>query len=296
MNIIVTLPPPHLRQMRDIATNIDADMFRFNTGVKTPYSPKETLQDILKYVPKEKLWIDIKGRQLRIENWAVYPWGDITINRDIKVDLPATIYFRNEEMSSLIKIDGKKLYVDPGPLHYVGAGQAVNIIGNNFEVIGDYLNETDKQYIESAKELGIHNYMLSYLEKPSDIHEVLSIDFYANISGKIESLMGLEFVKKYHNTFPSTRLIAARDDLFINLGSNKKGIFNATKFIIKEDSNAIVASKILTSLERSDEVSFTDLSDIYMLQDMGYTNFMLSDGLSVNPAILKKAVSTLRCF
>lgn len=298
MNIIVTLPPPHLSRMHEVALNVDADMFRFNTGVKTPYSPKETLEDILKYVPKEKLWIDIKGRQLRIEQWAVYPWGNITINRDIKVDLPATIFFRNEERSSLIEIQGRNLFVDPGPIHYVGAGQAINIIGNTFEVLGDYLTDIDKQYIESAKELGVHRYMLSYLEKEIDVEEVLSIDPDAIISGKIESAMGISFYLR-HSDYIKKRniiLVAARDDLFINLDKDKYHIFYELNSIVKHNPDAIVASKILTSLERSNEVSFTDLSDVYLLQEMNYKTFMLSDGLSTNPEILRKAVSILRNF
>lgn len=304
MEIIVTLPPPHLKSMREVAANPNIDFFRVNTGVKTPYSPKEMLQKILEHVPKEKLWIDIKGRQLRIEMWAVYPLGDIMLNRDVKVDLPAKIYFRNDEVSTIVEIQGRKIFVDPGPKYYVGAGQAVNIIGHNFEVVGDYLTDTCKRYIEAGSELGIHKYMLSFLEKPSDVAEVLAIDPDAEICGKIESLPGLELIKndcylfeKNANVRPNIRLMAARDDLFINIGTDKKKIFEALKLIIRQDPKAIAASRILTSLEKGDhDLALSDLSDIYLLKEMGYTSLLLSDGLSSNPAILRQAVSILRTF
>lgn len=297
MEIIATLPPPHLIRMREVAVNPNIDFFRFNTGAKTPYSPKETLQKILEYVPSEKLWIDIKGRQLRIDMWAVYPLGDIVLNRDIKVDIPAKIYFRNDDVSTIVEVQGRKVFADPGPRYYVGTGQAVNIIGENFEVLGCYLTDVCKQYIEAGRELGVHRYMLSFLEKQGDIAEVLAIDPEAEIGGKIESLPGLEFIKNDCSWSENkVRLIAARDDLFINIGSDKKKMFDALKLIIMQDPKAIVASRILTSLEKGIDMMLSDLSDIYLMQDMGYTSFLLSDGLCSNTVALKQALSILRTF
>lgn len=297
MEIIATLPPPHLARMREVAANPNIDFYRFNTGAKTPYSPKETIQKILEHVPIEKLWIDIKGRQLRIDMWAVYPFGDIVLNRDIKVDVPAKIYFRNDDISTIVDVQGRKIFADPGPRYYVGTGQAVNIQGNNFEVLGCYLTDTDKEYIRAGRELGVHKYMLSFLEKPSDIAEVLAIDPEAEIGGKIESLPGLEFIKNDCSwSEKNIRLIAARDDLFINIGSDKKQIFDALKLIIKQDPKAVVASRLFTSLEKGNDLTLSDLSDICLMQDMGYGSFLLSDGLCSNPAALRQAISILRTF
>lgn len=299
MEIIATLPPPHLTRINGVAINPDINMFRFNTGAKTPFTPEETLKKILEYVQKEKLWLDLKGRQLRIAYWSMYPYGDIVLTRDIRVDLPATIHFRNDDVCTIVERQGRKIFVDPAPRHTVGEGQAVNIHGDDFEVIGDYLTDTDKQYIEAANKFGVHKYMLSFLEKPSDVMEVLALDTSAEICGKIESIQGLNFINKpfyLNNGASSIRLLAARDDLFTNIGANKKDMFEALKLIIKRNPDAIVASKILTSLYQHKELSFTDLSDIYLMQEMGYKSFMLGDELSFNTDAFNQAVSILKNF
>lgn len=297
MEIIATLPPPHFVRMRDVAANFNVDLYRFNTGAKTPFDPKETLKKILELVPKNKLCLDIKGRQLRIDMWARYPEGDIVLNREIEVDLPAEVIFRSDSISTIVAIDGRKIFVDPGPRYLIGAGQAVNVRGKNFKVPGEYLTETDKRYIEAGKELGINKCMLSFLEKISDISEVLAVNNDAEIYGKIESVPGLELIG---NDCPWTeknvRLIAARDDLFINLDFNGRKIFDALKLIIKQDPRAIVASRLLTSLEKDENVALSDLSDIYLMKEMGYQSFLLSDGLCSNPAAFRKAMSILRTF
>lgn len=296
MSLIATLPPPHLKQMKEVAENAEIDAFRFNTGSRSPLTPYMTIRKILERVPKENFWIDIKGRQIRIDMWAVPTFGDIILNRNIKVDLPAMISLRNGETSQIVELQGKKIYLDPIPRYVVGAGQSVNIIGNNFNVLGDYLTDIDKQYIEAGRELGVSKYMLSFLEKGSDIAEVLAIDPGAEICGKIESPAGLKLIKNGSWSGKKMQLMAARDDLFINVGFNAKKMFEAQRLIIKKDPKAIAASRILTSLERDEEVSLSDLSDVYLLREMGYSNFLLSDGLCSNPVAFQKAVSILRSF
>ena len=299
MEIIATLPPPHLTRIKGVATNPNIDMFRFNTGAKTPWTPEETLKKMLEYVSKEKLWLDLKGRQLRIAHWSMYPYGDIILTRDIKVDLPATIYLRNDDVCTIIERQGRKIFVDPAPRYTVGEGQAINIHGDDFEVLGEYLTDIDKQYIEAANKFEVHKYMLSFLEKPEDIMEVLALDTNAEICGKIESIQGLDFINKpfyLNNGTSSIRLLAARDDLFTNIGSNKKDMFEALKLIIKRNPEAIVASKILTSFYRHNELSFTDLSDVYLMQEMGYKSFMLGDEVSFNINAFNQAVSILKSF
>lgn len=295
MEIIATLPPPHLVRMKEVASIPEIDSFRFNTGSVTPYDHIETLKRILRIIDEDKLWIDIKGTQLRIESWTVPEYSEMVLNREIEVDLPATIYFRHEAVSSqIVEMKGRRIYVDPLPKNFVGAGQAVNIHGSNYRVKGSYLMESDKRYIEAGKELGINNYMLSFLEKQSEISEVLEINPNARICGKIETPVGLEFVKS--NFVDIDRLMIARDDYFINIGFDAKKMFEAQEVVIEKDSKAIAASRILTSLERGNEVTLSDLSDICLLKQMGYSSFLLSDSLSSNPTVLRKAVDILRKF
>lgn len=294
MEIIATLPPPHLRRMKEVAASVGIDSFRLNTGVVTPYSPEETLRRILRIIDEDKLWIDIKGTQLRIDSWAVPEYSELVLNREIKVDLPATIYFRHERVASqIVEMKGRRIYVDPLHANFVGAGQAVNIHGNNYKVVGEYLMESDKRYIEAAKKLGVHNYMLSFLERQSDIDEVLAIDEDAIICGKIETPSGIDFCE-YNKKV--NRLMIARDDLFINCKFNAEYIFKAQKFIIERDENAIAASRLLISLENGDEATLADLADIYLLRKMGYSSFLLGDSMSKNPEMLRNAVKILRRF
>ncbi len=295
MEIIATLPPPHLVRMKEVASIPEIDSFRFNTGVVTPYSHDETLSRMLRIIDEDKLWIDIKGTQLRIESWAVPEYSEMVLNREIEVDLPATIYFRHEAVSwKIVEMKGRRIYVDPLPRNFVGAGQAVNIHGNNYHVKGDYLMESDKKYIEAGKKLGVNNYMLSFLEKQSEVSEVLEINPSARICGKIETPIGLDFIK---GAFADVnRLMIARDDYFINVGFDAKKMFEAQKLIIEKDYRAIAASRILTSLEKGNDVTLSDMSDIYLLKEMRYSSFLLSDGLSLNPTVLRKAVDILRGF
>ena len=57
-------------------------------------------------------------------------------------------------------------------------------------------------------------------------------------------------------------------------------MFAALEKIITTDPQAILASRLLTSLEESETVSMQDLCDLRLMNLMGYHRFMLSDGVS----------------
>lgn len=254
---------------------------RYNVGTRSPYSPKETLTQIIDVASDamKNFWIDLKGRQLRIVQWADPTYGDIVLNHAIQVDLPATIVFRGGTTSNVVAVHGNKIYVEPNPPEALGAGQAVNIIGTNLRIEG-FLTEEDKEFILAGKELGIHDLMLSFVESELDLLEVLALNPNAKMVLKIESLAGLAFIDTmYMKKWPNCRLMAARDDLLVNIGINKAQILPAIRSIIKVDSRAIAASHIMTSLERG-TISAADFSDLFLLYTMGYRNFMLSDGIS----------------
>lgn len=297
MKIISTLPPPH--NDRQMVTNIRHRLVtgaRFNTGARTPYSPLKTLELILEAMGDKEFWLDLKGRQLRITKWAVPTYGDIELNHEIELDYPATIIFRDGEESSITKVVRNKIYVDPNPPTAVGAGQAVNIHDPNL-VIKGYFTEEDLLYIEAAKSLGIHNYMLSFVEEESDIKAMFELDPQCKIIAKIESLKGLQFVR---NIFPQFKdrinLMAARDDLFINMGKNKLAILPALRELIAADPETILASRLLTSLEDKETVSLSDLSDLELMSSWGYHNFMLSDGLCSRSRPLLAALEIMEEF
>lgn len=296
MKIMATLPPPHTQQMFAVARHPLVDGVRFNIGARTPYSPKETLERIIAAIGNKEFWLDLKGRQLRITKWADPTFGDIELNHEFKVDLPATIIFRGGGTSTVKMIRGNRIYVDPYPPEAIGAGQAVNIHGTNLKIDG-YLTFEDVEFVKEAKKLGLHRYMLSFVEEESDILGLIALDPEAIICAKIESPKGLEFVREVYPKFcDKVTLIVASDDLYTNIGEDKTAIFEALDIIIKRDPQAIAASRIFTSLEKSEIVSMPDMTNFRFLESLGFRSFMLSDNLCGRAENFERAMSIIRQY
>ena len=292
--LISSLPPVHQRELLErIITCPDIGAVRYNTGMSSAYDPHETIRRIqaLAKAMHKPLYIDLKGKQLRVVEWANLPEGPIVLNHRIAVTLPAKVYFRGDDCCELREVvNGTKLYVDPLPKAPVGRGQAVNILAQELTIEGGLL-ELDRAYIEAAIAEGITRFMLSFVESWNDVRELeeaiirhgrgsRSLKDY-EIVLKIESRAGLEFVvkdtaKKHFHNGPY-RLMAARDDLMIHIGVY--GMPEALKLIVQKDPHAICASRLLMGLETG-AVSMADLSDIEYMRSLGYRHFMLSDGIS----------------
>lgn len=276
--LIATIPSlNNIENVEKIFANPHILEVRFNTGVQTPYTVRETLEILkklsIKY--KKKLWIDIKGRQLRVIKWADPLYSCIELNHKVEVLYPAQIYFRNGDRVNITHIkDGNKLFVDPLPKYALGAGQSVNIIARDIEIEG-YLTEKDKAYLNECKKIGIKNIMASFVEKFEDLTEILSILPNARIVSKIESLRGIDFISKRY-FLPN--LMAARDDLYLQSGEGYNMI-NHLKTIISKDSEAICASKIFLSLEKRETADFADFADLELMYNIGYRKFMLCDNI-----------------
>ena len=279
---IVTLPTVYdLELIERMFANPSVDGARFNVAVRSLKSPMETLEKVKAIADKydKKLWIDLKGRQLRIVKWADPVFSEIELSHDLKVDLPAKIFFRGNDWSRIVDYEGNKVVVDPAPKYAVGAGQAVNVLGDDLVIKGDYLTQKDKDYITAAKQLGLHDYMLSFVEQDQDISDVVALDPDAKLVLKIESQKGLGYVS--HSYTPDKGcLMAARDDLMLNIGDRKTDMFGALETMLEKDPDAIVASHLLTSLDDLGYLSHADLSDLRLLDMMGFKNYMLSDGVS----------------
>lgn len=298
MKIIASLPPPYrIEDMKAVAANPAVSEFRFNTGVKVPDNPEETLRKILEYVPADNVIIDVKGPQTRIIKWSLVPYGVITLNHKIEVDLPAIIRFRGGDISEIVAVRGNKIYVSPSPQEPVGDGQAVNIIGANFRIKGRYTSALDRKYLEAGRNLGINKYMLSFFESARYISEVARINPVAKNYLKIETLPGIRFVEENFDLIKGdVHLVAALDDLYENIGDDKTKILEMLFLIIRKDPQAIAASRLLTSLEKEREVSFSDIASFQLLRQMGYENFMLSDGVCYKPRVFEKAVEIMQKF
>ena len=266
---------------------------RYNTGMSSAYSPREVIQRIQNLArPLNKpVWIDLKGRQLRVIEWANLPYGPIVLNHRVKVKLPAKVCFRGDDCCELKKVvDGNKLYVDPLPKAPVGRGQSVNILSEKLEVEGGLL-PLDHEYIDVAVQNGVFNFMLSFVEGWNNILELEDAlgkhCSKSTICLKIESQAGLDFVfQNDASLLKGYRLMAARDDLMIQIGI--LNMIKSLNMIVNKDPNAICASRLLIGLE-SGSVSMADVSDLEYMLSLGYKDFMFSDGISREhfPAAIK---------
>ena len=276
--LIATLPSlNNMEKVERVLENPYISEVRFNTGAQTPYSVDKTL-NILKALSikyNKKLWIDIKGRQLRVTKWADPLYECIELSHKVQVLYPAKVYFRNGDRVNITHVkDGNKLFVDPLPRYALGAGQSVNIIAKDIEIEG-YLTEKDKLYLKACKNKDIDNIMASFVEQYEDLSEILMILPNAKIVSKIESLKGIDFISKY-NVVPN--LMAARDDLYLQTGEGYN-VIRLLKTIISKDSDAICGSKIFLSLEKRETPDLADFTDLELMYKIGYRKFMLCDNI-----------------
>ena len=274
--LIATLPSlSNLRNVEKVIINPNITEVRFNTGVNTIYSVEETLEILKSLCTRynKKLWIDIKGRQLRVAKWADPLYECIELNHPIQIEYPAKISFRNGDTVNITHVNGNKIYVDPLPKEALGAGQSVNISAKSLKIEG-YLTPKDKQYLVACKKMGLNNIMASFVEDYKDLVQILEILPNANIVSKIESLKGIDCI----NQFKIINLMAARDDLYLQTGQNYS-MLSYLKNIILKDNGAICASKIFSSLEKRREVDFSDFADLELMYNLGYRKFMLCDNI-----------------
>ncbi|HOX29691.1 MAG TPA: hypothetical protein P5080_00350 [Candidatus Paceibacterota bacterium] len=286
-----TLPAPFARQIKAVAEEPVIGGLRYNIGCHTPWSPQETVKRVLAAAGSKELWLDLKGGQLRVERWSLPPAGQIILNHKIiKLGLPAKILFRHEdEWLDIAAYDGNEIFVDPVPGKVIGQGQAANIRTEEL-ILDSYLTKADTEFIEAGNAMGIHRFMLSYVEKESDIASVFDLDPKAIIAAKIETPKGLDFVREIYPSYNrEVRLLAACDDLYINIGQEDE-MLDALYRIVDADPKAIAASRLFMSLQYQDRPALSDLSHYRLLQAMGYKSFMLSDSLCARgPAFLRVA-------
>jgi pyruvate kinase len=290
--LIATLPAVHEEELlRRIIAHPAIGGVRYNVGVASAFSPLNTLRQIQALTSHygKKLWIDLKGRQLRIVRWAAPRYGEIVLNHSLEVDVPATVIFRGNERSTIKVVKDRTIYIDPPPVHAVGQGQAINVHGDNL-VIHGYLTDDDKDYIRAGVELGIYDFMLSFVESREDINEVqqflfsckdMDEDKMAKVEFglKIETNKGLDFVQSNPALPSRSFLVVARDDFFTNVGENKFQMIKAIRQMQAFDAEVVLASLIFQGLELQGSLTMGDISDLYLMQQMGFQHFMLSDGL-----------------
>lgn len=288
---VVTMPPyaPH---MEEVLRHPIVSGIRLNTVMPVKESLESLLFRLNRSAEKygKELWVDLKGRQLRIATFGVPPFTEIKISHKIDVYTPCKIYFgdRNEP-STLLEVDGDRLIMQEGPRRVVGPGESVTIPHPTLKIDG-YLTDLDKRYIEAGKRVGNHKYMLSFVESKEDIDTLRKMDDKAEIIAKIESVKGLNYVNTSYKG--EAKLMAARGDLYMELHWPHK-IINALQDILRNDAGAYVASRLFESLGRQPEPSCEDLGDVDNLLRMGYRSLMFGDELCLKRQTIMPALNLL---
>jgi pyruvate kinase len=273
MNIsAIVTSPPYATFLDEVAQHPLVTGFRLNTVMPLKQGPREALERLSKY--NQPLWVDLKGRQLRVVGAATPPFTVIRLSHKIHVDTPVDVYFSDgNERGRIVAVDGDRIILEDGPRRMIGPGESVNIIHPSFEIEGT-LTETDKDYLSAMKAMGFNKVMLSYVESPEDVDEVKRLLPGADVVLKIETQRGLEFARQHGAQHG--RLIAARGDLYVEILHPHK-IIDAVKTIIQADRNAIAASRIFDSLAWQPVPVSADIGDVAFLLEIGYRTFMLGD-------------------
>ncbi|NHI92420.1 MAG: hypothetical protein EAX96_07940 [Candidatus Lokiarchaeota archaeon] len=294
---------PDVSYLKDIISHSMVSGIRFNTAIPFEIPKRKILYQFKKKIFPKKLWVDLKCRELRIKEQVTIPNDLIELNHQIEIKTPTIMYYNEGEKYLVIDeiINGNKLKIripKNAPNDFkicFGKSASVNI--PEVQKIYGYLTDNDREYIQAALENDIHDFMISYVEDPSDIKEVLELDPNASIIAKIESEKGLEFVKSHYNDFKEkVHLMVARGDLYIELDRPHK-ILNAMKIIIEKDPDAIAASRILLSVLNSEQIpNCTDICDIGFILQLGYKNLLLGDHVCEDESTLKNAIGILEAI
>jgi pyruvate kinase len=265
--------------------------FRLNTVMPL----RESLQDVLSRLQKfdQPLWVDLKGRQLRVVGAAIPPYTEIKLSHRIRVETPVDAYFSDgNERVRVAAVDGDRLILADGPRRLVGPGESVNIVHPSLRIEGT-LTEKDIAYLAAMRELKMNKVMLSYVESEEDILEIKNHLPNADVLPKIETQRGLEFAKKHGAKLG--HLIAARGDLYVEVLRPHK-IAGALKTIIAADPQAIVASRIFDSLAYQPVPVSADIGDVAYLLEIGYRRFMLGDQICLRRDTVLEALNLLQAM
>jgi len=284
---IVTVPP-YADFLADVAAHPIVYGFRLNTVMPLRESQTDVLRRLNKF--RQPVWVDLKGRQLRVLGAAIPPYTEVKLSHRIKVETPVDAFFSDgNERVCVAAVDGDRLILADGPRRLVGPGESINIVHPSLRIEGT-LTDTDKVYLAAMKELGMTKVMLSYVETVEDVDEIKSLLPNAEVLLKIETQRGLGFAKKHGSTHG--HLMAARGDLYVEVLRPHK-VASAVKTIIEADKDAVVASRILDSLAYQPVPVSADIGDVAFLLEIGYRTFMLGDQVCLRRDSVIEALNLL---
>ncbi len=273
----IVTAPPYAEFLDEVARHPIVTGLRLNTVMPLKEGPGEALARLGAYgLP---VWVDLKGRQLRVVGAAVPPYTEVRLSHPVSLDTPADAWFSDgNEPARILAVDGDRLILADGPRRLIGPGESLNIPHPSLKIHGT-LTDTDRAYLEAMGSLGLRQVMLSYVESPADVDEVRALLPGAEVLLKIESPKGRAFARRHKAA--CGHLVAARGDLFVEIGRPHR-IARALREIIAADPEAVVASRLFDSLAYQPVPSSADIGDAAYLLTLGYRTFMLGDQICFN--------------
>jgi pyruvate kinase len=284
----IVTAPPYADFLKEVAAHPLVSGLRLNTVMPLRDGPAEALELLSKL--GKPLWVDLKGRQLRVVGAAMPPFTEVRISHQIEVDTPVDAFFNDgAEHTRVVAVDGDRLILADSPRRMVGPGESINIVHPSLKIHGT-LTETDIAYLHAMQAAGETHVMLSYVESPADIAAVTDILPDAEVILKIETQKGLAYARQHRAAHG--RLMAARGDLYVEVPQPHK-VISALRTIIQADTTAIAASRIFDSLAFHPVPNSADIGDAAFLLSMGYRTFMLGDAVCLQHDSVIEALNLL---
>jgi pyruvate kinase len=284
----IVTAPPYAPFLDEVAAHPIVSGLRLNTVMPVRGGPAEALERLAGL--GRPLWVDLKGRQLRVVGAAIPPFTEVRLSHRVSVRTPVDAFFSDgRERARVVAVDGDRLILQDGPRRFVGPGESVNIVDPSLRVEG-ILTDTDLAYLEAMKELGLRRVMLSYVETPEDVEEVRRVLPDAEVMLKIETERGLAFARAHGAAHG--RLMAARGDLYVEVLRPHR-IIDAVRTVIAADPEAAVASRLFDSLADHPVPVSADLGDVAFLLEIGYRTFLFGDTVCLRKDTVMEALNLL---
>ncbi len=284
----IVTAPPYAPYLDDVAQHPLVCGLRLNTVMPLREGPAEALERLGDL--GQPLWVDLKGRQLRVVGAAIPPYTEVRLSHPIHVRTPVDAYFSDgNERVRVAAVDGDRLILEDGPRRLVGPGESVNIVHPTLRIEGT-LTETDRAYLAAMREVGLKRVMLSYVESTADVEEVRALLPGAEVILKIETQKGLAYARRHKAA--QGRLMAARGDLYVEVLRPHR-VVSALRDIIHADPAAIVASRLFESLAHVPVPVSADIGDVAFLLALGYRTFMFGDHVCLRRDTVLEALNLL---
>jgi pyruvate kinase len=284
----IVTAPPYADFLEEVATHPLVEGLRLNTVMPLREGPAALLERLGRLGPP--LWVDLKGRQLRVAEAGIPPYTEVRLSHPICVRTPVDAWFSDgHERVRVAAVDGDRLILADGPRRLVGPGESVNIVDPSLSVEGT-LTARDREYLEAMGPADRRRVMLSYVERLSDVEEMRALLPDAELVLKVENERGLAFAREHGARYG--RLCAGRGDLYVEVGRPHR-IVGALRTIVAADGEAIVASRLFDSLAEDPVPSAADISDAAFLMGLGYRTFLLGDAVCLRRDSVLAALNLL---